>query len=117
MEIRINKEIRDYQESVVLGLSARQLVFSAAAVVAAVIVYFALKDVLGTETVSWVCILCAFPLAAAGFVKYQGMTFWQFLCAYVMTRFMLPYEIARQDTNQLAGLLRETSAGKELKHD
>ena len=29
MEIKINKEIRDYQESIIMGLSARQFLFFA----------------------------------------------------------------------------------------
>jgi hypothetical protein len=33
-----------------------------------------LKPYVGTETVSWVCILGAAPFAALGFVKYNGMT-------------------------------------------
>lgn len=52
MEVKINKEIRDYTESVFFGLSLRQLVFSVIACAAAAAVYFLLKDALGTETVS-----------------------------------------------------------------
>ena len=65
MEVKINKEIRDYTESVFFGLSLRQLVFSVIACAAAAAVYFLLKDALGTETVSWVCVLCAAPFAAS----------------------------------------------------
>lgn len=83
MEIKINKEIRDYQESIIMGLSARQFLFSAAAVAVAVGVYFGLKEALGTETVSWVCVLAAFPFAALGFIRYHGMTAEQFALAYI----------------------------------
>ena len=55
MEIKIPKEIRDYQESIYFGLSARQFIFSVVAVVLAVGVYFIFKTVLGTEVVSWLC--------------------------------------------------------------
>ena len=40
MEVRINKEVRDYQESVFFGLSLRQLIFALLAVLVAVGVYF-----------------------------------------------------------------------------
>lgn len=83
MEIRINKEIKDYHESLFLGLSMRQFVCSIAAVGAAVGIYFGLRKVLDKETVSWLCILCAAPLAAAGFFKYNGMTFEQFVIAFI----------------------------------
>ena len=74
MEIKINKEIRDYQEAVFMGLSLRQFLFSLLACGVAIGIYFGLKDVLGTETVSWLCIIGAFPFAILGFVKYHGMT-------------------------------------------
>ena len=40
MEVKINREIRDYTESMFFGLSIRQFVFSLLAVIAAVAVYF-----------------------------------------------------------------------------
>lgn len=82
MEIRINKEIKDYHESLFFGLSARQFICSVAAVGAAVGVYFGLKDIVGKEMVSWLCIVCAAPLAAAGFFKYNGMQLEEFITAF-----------------------------------
>lgn len=74
MEVKINKEIQEYTESVFFGLSLRQTIFSASAIVVAVGLYFVLKPYLNVETLSWVCILGAFPFAVLGFVKYHGMT-------------------------------------------
>ena len=68
MEVKINREIRDYSESVFFGLSMRQCIFSVLAIAVAVGLYFLLKPYLGTETISWVCILGAFPFAALGFI-------------------------------------------------
>ena len=59
MEIKINREIREYKENMFFGLSLRQLVFSVLACGVAVGIYFGLRNVLGTETVSWLCILGA----------------------------------------------------------
>ena len=56
------------------GLSLRQFIFSVLACGVAVGLYFLLRPYVGTETVSWVCILGAAPFAALGFVKYNGMT-------------------------------------------
>ena len=58
MEVKINREIRNYTESMFFGLSLRQFVFSLLAVGVAVGLYFLLRPYLGTETVSWVCIFC-----------------------------------------------------------
>ena len=74
MEVKINREIRNYTESMFFGLSLRQLIFSVLACGVAVGLYFLLRPYVGTETVSWVCILGAAPFAALGFVKYNGMT-------------------------------------------
>ena len=74
MEVKINREIRNYTESMFFGLSLRQFIFSVLACGVAVGLYFLLRPYAGTETVSWVCILGAAPFAALGFVKYNGMT-------------------------------------------
>ena len=71
MEVKINREIRNYTEAMFFGLSMRQFIFSACACVMAVGLYFLLKPYVGTETVSWMCILGAAPFAALGFIKYN----------------------------------------------
>lgn len=83
IEIKINKEIRQYQESLFLGLSLRQFICSLLAVIAAVGIYFACKGTLGTEPASWLCILAAVPLAAMGFFSYNGMRMEQFVWAFI----------------------------------
>ena len=72
-EIKINKEIRDYTESILLGLSLRQSIFSILACAVACGIYFLFKERLGTEVTSWLCMLGAAPFAALGFIKFQGM--------------------------------------------
>ena len=44
MEIKFNREIRDYNETMFFGLSMRQFFFSLAAVGIAVLLYLLLKD-------------------------------------------------------------------------
>ena len=72
-EIKINKEIRDYTESIFFGLSLRQSIFSIIACMIACGLYFLCKDRLGTEMTSWLCMLGAVPFAAFGFIRFQGM--------------------------------------------
>jgi hypothetical protein len=90
MEIKINREIRAYTESMFFGLSLRQFIFSTIAVLVAVSVYFLLKSHLGTETVSWVCVLAAAPFAVMGFVQYNGMTAENFAWAWLRSAFITP---------------------------
>lgn len=79
MEVKINREIRSYTESMFFGLSMRQFIFSVLAIGVAVGLYFLLRPHLGVETVSWMCILGAAPFALLGFLNYHGMTAEQFL--------------------------------------
>ena len=48
MEVKINREIRNYTEAMFFGLSLRQFIFSACACVVAVGIYFLLKPYVGT---------------------------------------------------------------------
>jgi hypothetical protein len=89
LEVKINKEIRNYTESMFFGLSLRQFIFSVLACGVAVGLYFLLRPRFGTETLSWVCILGAFPFAAMGFIKYNGMTAEQFVWAWIKSEFLM----------------------------
>ena len=93
MEVKINKEIRNYTESMFFGLSLRQFIFSVLACGVAVGLYFLLRPRFGTETLSWVCILGAFPFAAMGFIKYNGMTAEQFVWAWLKSEFLMPKKL------------------------
>lgn len=90
MEVKINKEIRNYTESMFFGLSLRQFIFSVLACGVAVGLYFLLRPYFGTETLSWVCILGAFPFAAIGFIKYNGQTCEKFIWAWIKSEFLMP---------------------------
>lgn len=89
MEVKINKEIRNYTESMFFGLSMRQFIFSVLACGVAVALYFLLRPYFGTETLSWMCILGASPFAALGFIKYNGMTAEQFVWAWIKSEFII----------------------------
>ena len=73
LEIKINKEIREYSESIFFGLSLRQFVCAILAVAATVGSYFGLRNYLGDNATSWVCIVGAAPFAALGFLRYNGI--------------------------------------------
>lgn len=79
MQIPINKDIRRYQEEIFMGLTLRQLLCSGIAIGLAVLIYLWAKPLLGQETASWLCILAAAPIAAAGFLSYDGLPFEKFV--------------------------------------
>lgn len=99
MEVKINREIREYTESMYFGLSLRQFIFSICACVVAVILYFILKPYCGIETLSWVCILGAAPFAALGFIKYNGMTAEKFVAAWIKSMILTPKRLTFKPIN------------------
>lgn len=106
MEVKINKEIRDYTESVYFGLSLRQFIFSILACAMAVVLYFVFRPYFGIETLSWLCILGAAPFAAIGFIKYNGMNAEEFILAYIRSEFLTPKELVFNPTNYYYELLK-----------
>ena len=107
MEVKINKEIRDYTESVYFGLSLRQFIFSIAACLVAVLLYFVFKPYFGIETLSWLCILGAAPFAAIGFIKYNGMNAEEFVLAYIRSEHLTSKELTFKPTNYYYELLKD----------
>ena len=90
MEVQINKEIREYNESVFFGLSVRQFFCSLLAIVVAVGLNFLLKPIMGLETTSWVCILGAVPFALLGFFSYHCLTAERFLVVWFRSKILEP---------------------------
>ena len=88
MEIKIPKEVRQHKETIFFGLSVRQFVCAVLAVGMAVGMYFLLKTIAGAETASWACIVAAAPVAVTGFFQYNGMTFEQFLWAFIKSQIL-----------------------------
>ncbi len=101
MEIKIPREVRNYHETIFFGLSFRQFICSALAVVIAVIAYFGLRDALGNEGVSWVCIFVAIPIASLGFITYHGMTLEHFIWAYIKSEFIMPKQLIFKADNYM----------------
>ena len=127
MEVKINKDIREFTESIFFGLSMRQFIFSILACVVAVILYFLLKPFFGIETLSWVCILGAAPFAVLGFVKYNGMTAEKSIGAWIKSNFIIPkrltfkaqniyYEMFKPIIDLKQGLIKPQNKKKERKN-
>ena len=93
MEVKINREIREYTESMFFGLSLRQFVFSILACIVAVVTYFILKPLVGLETTSWVCILVAIPFGILGFLTYNGMHVEEFIWAWIKSEILMPKKL------------------------
>ena len=114
MEVKINREIRQYTESIFFGLSMRQFIFSCLACVIAVLLYFILRPYFGIETLSWVCILGAAPFAVLGFVTYNGMTAEKFICAWIKSEVLMPKKLMFKPTNLYDEMLKNIENNKKI---
>ena len=79
MSVEINKDIDNFQESVVLGLTAKQLAASVLSVlVGGVIVFLTYKKV-GLTVSAYIAIPVVAPIALSGFYSFNGMSFMQMM--------------------------------------
>ena len=85
IEIRIPKEIKNYREKLFFGLTLRQSICTAIALLICVPIYIFGNRFLPQEAISWVVILIAVPLMFTGFFRYNDMAFEQFV--YEVIRF------------------------------
>ena len=113
MNAKINKEIRNYSESIFFGLSMRQFVFSLLAVLVAVGLYYLLSPYFGLETLSWMVILAAAPFAVMGFVSYHGMSAEQFLITWIRSELIEPRQLYVQVNNLYYEAMKKWIAAKE----
>lgn len=90
------------------GLSIRQFIFSLLAVIVAVGIYFLLKPYVGTETVSWMCVLGAAPFAALGFITYNGMTAEKFIWAWFRSEILEPKQLRFESSNIYFEAMKDT---------
>ncbi len=103
MEIKINKEIKDYNETIFFGLSVRQFIFSLLACAVSIGIYLIFRDKIGTEMLSWICMLTAAPFAAFGFVKYNHMPLEKVIKVWFRTEFKTPRKLIFRGMSQKKG--------------
>lgn len=117
MEVKINREIREYTEAVFFGLTLRQLFFSVCACITAIVLYFLLKPYVGTEIVSWICIIGAAPWAALAFIKYNGMSAEKYFMVWFRSEFLMPKKLLFRAENIYYEMFKEDLRKKRKKNN
>ncbi|HCJ08626.1 MAG TPA: PrgI family protein [Lachnospiraceae bacterium] len=79
MVIEVNKDIDRYKESVVLGLTARQLIYSIISVLIGGGIVLLVYPYVGLTTSAYIAIPVVAPIALTGFYSYNGMTFMEMM--------------------------------------
>ena len=87
MIIEINKDIEKYQESVAMGLSAKQLLYSVLALGSGCAIVFLLYEKIGLTFSCYVAVPIVAPIALCGFYSYNGMGFREVFTRYMRSIF------------------------------
>lgn len=87
MIIEINKDIEKYQESVAMGLSAKQLAYSILALGSGCVIVFLLYEKIGLTFSCYVAVPIVAPIALCGFYSYNGMGFREVFIRYMRSIF------------------------------
>lgn len=79
MVIDINKNIDNYKETVVLGLTAKQLIYSILSVAVGGGIVLLLYQKVGLTVSAYIAIPAVTPIALSGFYSYNGMGFMEMM--------------------------------------
>ena len=79
IEVRIPKEISEYKEKILFGLTIRQLLCFISAVILGLGSYFLVSRFVGTQIAGYVVIIEVLPIFATGFFKKNGFTFEKYM--------------------------------------
>jgi hypothetical protein len=96
--VRIPKEIRAYKEKIFLGLTLRQLLACASAMVLCIPLYIFGRKVINEEVLSWMIVCIAAPIACFGFFRYNGMPFETFVAIVITRLFLYPFKRTYRST-------------------
>lgn len=83
VEVRIPKEITEYQEKILFGLSIRQLICTILAISISIPSYIFLLPIFGVDMTGYIVILEIVPFVAFGFLKPKGLKFEKVLVLFL----------------------------------
>ena len=75
MHIEINRDLDKFKESVMLGLSARQLIYSVIALALGSGIVLLTYPYVGLTVAAYIAVPVVAPIALTGFYSYHGLTF------------------------------------------
>lgn len=113
MEIKINKEIRNYHEQLLMGLNWRQIIYTGAGIAVALILGFNLRGKVSDETMSWIIPCAIIPFFLFGFKKVNGMHMEKFIAAWFKSTFLIPRKLVLREDNVYKILLEESKNEKK----
>lgn len=108
MVIEISRDIEQYKESVILGLTAKQLIYSLLSVVIGGGLVLLLYQYIGLTSSAYVAIPVVAPIALGGFYSYNGMSFNEVMKRKLQMLFNRPLTyVSTESEAELKRYLRE----------
>lgn len=71
----VPQDVTEYKEQFFFGMNSRQLICSVLMIVVAVVIFLVGSKFISTDILVYITIALIAPLAAVGFLKYNGMGF------------------------------------------
>lgn len=87
MIIEISKDIERYKESVILGLTLKQFLFSACSLIVGAGLVLLLHNRIGVTLSCYIATPVVAPIALGGFYSYNGMGFYEMVSRLAKTTF------------------------------
>lgn len=107
MEVKINKDINKFKGLMYFGLTLRQAICAAIAIVTCAVALVWLGPRIGDQAASWVCVLLALPTVALGFFTYNGMPFEYVAWAWLRDQVIEPRQLSVKFRNAYTPLLEQ----------
>lgn len=105
-EVKVNKDILKYKEQVILGLNLKQTVCGINTILISVLVFFLCHKSLGTQGAIILGAVLVSPIAAIGFMEFNGMSFAQLFRA-AFEHFLMPDKLFFKANNLYKKLIEE----------
>lgn len=101
LEVKINREIRNYKEKIFFGFTLKQTIFAIAGVDVGAISYFVLSYRIGGNVASYVSMLLAVPFFVFGFKTKYGMSYGEYIRAKLISKKLEKLKLEDNDNNYL----------------
>ena len=124
MHIEVNRDLDKFKESVCLGLSARQLIYSIISLALGAGIVLLVYPYVGLTIAAYIAVPVVAPIALTGFYSYHGMTFVEMMKRKIHfsgkqpeLRYESTEDVAEVDEILLAEALESKKKGKKTMAD
>lgn len=98
IEVKIPAEIQEYKSKLIAGLSTRQVISIAGALITGVPIAVMGNGHISPDILPWIVIAVVVPFAGFGFFTFKGMRFEEFVKVFFMMNFF-PQRRVYEDTD------------------